>query len=74
MTYKLKGNGFENYTGQIGQVHFVNGQTDDIPDRLDVDVINTVFGLELVQVKQPAPTKAKASVEVETVEQAEETA
>lgn len=50
MSFKIKNKAFANYTGCIGKVSFQDGVTQDIPDRMDIDMINAVIGVEEVKV------------------------
>lgn len=57
MTYKIDNAAFENYTGKIGKVNWVDGKTDKIEDPLDFDMTNNTFGVsEVVETSKQAST------------------
>lgn len=57
MTYQITNPDFANYTGPLGKTNWVDGKTDSIPDRMDVDMVRLTMGLEQVEDETNQPTE-----------------
>lgn len=49
MTFQITNPAFQNYTGPLGKTDWVDGKTDSIPDRMDVDMVRLTMGLEVIE-------------------------